>query len=59
MTTLVGPLRLDGNGTWTPAQGLRFTGSAVAEGAQQAQLAPLLGLVGRREGDRTIIRIGA
>lgn len=59
MSTLVGPLQLDGNGTWTPAQGLRFTGSAIAEPPQRPQLAPLLGLVGRRDGERTIIRIGA
>ena len=59
MSTLVGPLRLEGNGTFTPAQGLRFTGAASADAAQRAQLAPLLGLVGRRDGERTIIKIGA
>ena len=59
MSTLVGPLRLDGNGTFSGTQGLRFTGAATADAAQRAQLAPLLGLVGRRDGERTIIKIGA
>lgn len=59
MTTLVGPLRLDGSGTWTPRQGLRFSGVATSDDAQRVQLAPLLGMLGRRDGDRTIIRIGA
>ena len=59
MSTLVGPLRLEGNGTFAPAQGLRFNGAASADAAQRAQLAPLLGLVGRRDGERTIIKIGA
>ena len=59
MTTLVGPLLLDGNGLWDARQGLRFNGSASAEEAQRAQLAPLLGMLGRREGARTILKIGA
>lgn len=59
MGTLVGPLKLEGTGTWTAAQGLRFIGAASADGPERAQIAPLLGLLGRREGDRIIIRIGA
>ena len=58
LSTLVGPLRLEGNGTFTPARGVRFAGFASTDAAQRPQLAPLLGMVGRRDGDRTIIKIG-
>ncbi|HYF60961.1 MAG TPA: type II secretion system protein N [Burkholderiaceae bacterium] len=59
MTTLSGPLRLDGGGTWDAGAGLRFTATATADEAERARLQPLLGLLGRRDGDRTIIKIGA
>lgn len=59
MSTLSGPLRLDGQGTWDARAGLRFTAEAVADEPERARLQPLLGLLGRREGDRTIIKIGA
>jgi general secretion pathway protein N len=59
MNTLRGPLRLDGNGTWDAGSGLRFTAAAEADEAERARLQPLLGLLGRREGERTIIKIGA
>lgn len=59
MSTLSGPLRLDGSGTWDARSGLRFTAEAVADEPERARLQPLLGLLGRREGDRTIIKIGA
>jgi general secretion pathway protein N len=59
MTTLSGPLRLEGGGTWDARSGLRFTAEASAEEPERARLQPLLGLLGRREGERTIIKIGA
>ena len=59
MNTLSGPLRLQGAGTWDARSGLRFTAEASAEEPERARLQPLLGLLGRREGERTIIKIGA
>lgn len=59
MTTLSGPLRLDGSGRWDVRAGLRFSAEAQAEEAEKARLLPLLGLLGRREGERIIIKIGA
>ncbi len=57
--TLAGPLRLQGSGSFTAQAGLRFTAEASADPAEQASLNSFLGLIGRRDGDRTIIRIGA
>lgn len=59
MRTLNGPLQLDGTGTWTAREGVRFLGGATATGPQGPQIEPLLALLGRREGGRTLIRIGA
>jgi general secretion pathway protein N len=59
MNTVSGPLRLQGSGTWDARSGLRFTAEATAEEPERARLQPLLGLLGRREGERTIIKIGA
>jgi general secretion pathway protein N len=59
MNTLTGPLRLDGSGTWDARAGLRFTAEARVDEAERGRLLPLLGLLGRRQGDRTIIKIGA
>jgi general secretion pathway protein N len=59
MNTLSGPLRLEGAGTWDARSGLRFTAEATAEEPERARLQPLLGLLGRREGERTIIKIVA
>jgi general secretion pathway protein N len=59
MNTLSGPLRLEGGGTWDATSGLRFTAEATAEEPERARLQPLLGLLGRREGERTVIKIGA
>ena len=59
MTTLTGPLRLQGQGTWDAGSGLRFTAEARADEPEQDRLQTLLGLLGVRDGDRTIIRIGA
>jgi general secretion pathway protein N len=59
MITLSGPLRLEGTGRWDARSGLQFTAQARAEEPERARLQPLLGLLGRREGERTIIKIGA
>jgi general secretion pathway protein N len=59
MNTLSGPLRLQGSGSWDARSGLRFTAEALAEGPERARLQSLLGLLGRRDGERTIIKIGA
>jgi general secretion pathway protein N len=58
LLTLSGPLKLEGSGQWERRAGLKFTASASAEGAEQSRLQSLLALIGRREGERTIIRIG-
>lgn len=58
LATLTGPLRLQGSGQWDRRAGVRFTADATAEGADRARLQSLLALIGRRDGERTIIRIG-
>ena len=58
LRTLSGPLKLEGSGKWERRRGLQFTASADAEGTEKSRLQSLLSLMGRREGDRTIIRIG-
>ncbi|MBN9425956.1 MAG: type II secretion system protein N [Burkholderiales bacterium] len=57
--TLTGPLHLQGSGSFNTQGGLRFTAEASVDGADQARLQSFLGLIGRREGSKTIIRIGA
>ena len=59
LTTVSGPLRLQGNGSWNGRAGLRFTAEASADGPERTRLLPLLALIGRREGEKTIIKIGA
>lgn len=59
IVTINGPLRLDGDGTWTAKRGVQFTAFAVAEEREQARLRTLLGLIGRRQGNKTLIKIGA
>ncbi|MGH1360043.1 MAG: type II secretion system protein N [Burkholderiaceae bacterium] len=59
ITTINGPLRLDGNGTWTSRRGVRFTAFATAEDREKDRLRTLLGLIGRRQGEKTLIKIGA
>jgi hypothetical protein len=51
VTTLDGPLRVAGKGTFTPFGALAFTGDARALPAAQATLEPLLGLIGPRRPD--------
>lgn len=57
--TLAGPLRLQGSGNFSAQGGLRFTAEASADAAERSRLDSFLGLIGRRDGDKTIIRIGA
>ncbi len=59
MVPLEGPLRLSGSGNWTARGGLRFQAEAEADESERLRLQSLLGLLGRRDGNRTIIRIGA
>ena len=59
MSAIDGPLRLSGDGTWTARGGLRFTAYAEADEGERLRLQSLLGLLGRREGTRTMIKIGA
>jgi general secretion pathway protein N len=58
IATLSGPLALEGQGQWNQRAGLRFTAYAQAR-EEQIKLQPLLSLLGKRDGDRTIIRLGA
>lgn len=58
LSTLSGALQLQGQGSWERQRGLRLQAQAWGEGEDRARLQALLGLIGRREGERTIIRIG-
>jgi len=57
LATLEGGLLLSGDGQWLGTQ-LRFRGEASAAPGLQAQLANLLNVLGRREGDRAILSFG-
>jgi len=59
IATIDGPLRLQGNGSFDADRGLRFVAEASAEARERDRLQSFLGLIGPREGERTIIRIGA
>ena len=59
MTALEGPLRLSGSGNWSARGGLKFQAEAEADESERLRLQSLLGLLGRREGSRTMIRVGA
>lgn len=58
ITTIDGPLRLQGNGSFDTNRGLRFVAEASAEARERDRLQSFLGLIGPREGEHTIIRIG-
>lgn len=49
LTTTSGALILKGSGNWSPAQGLKFHGTAQAAESHQASLSSLLGYMGRQE----------
>jgi general secretion pathway protein N len=57
LSTLDGALQLSGQGS-SGAGGLRFRGEARATPAEQGALDNLLNIIGRREGDRSVISIG-
>lgn len=59
MTALEGPLRLTGDGIFNPRQGVRFTAWADVDESERLKLQPLVSLLGRRDGSRTMIKIGA
>jgi len=59
IATIDGPLRLQGNGSFDAIHGLRFVAEASAEARERDRLQSFLGLIGPREGEHTIIRIGA
>lgn len=55
--TLDGSLKLTGSGQWV-GERLRFRGEASAEPGREDALANLLNLIGRRQGERSLISIG-
>lgn len=57
LSTQDGALRLSGSGTWGPG-GVRFRGEARAAEGDEAALANLLNIIGRRDGARSVISIG-
>jgi general secretion pathway protein N len=57
LTTLQGSLQISGSGQWVGGQ-LRFNGEASAAPQHEAALSNLLNLIGRRNGARSIIKVG-
>jgi general secretion pathway protein N len=57
LTTLEGSLQLKGSGRWSQG-GLHFEGEASAAPERAEALANLLNIIGRREGARSIIKVG-
>ena len=57
LATESGALQLSGAGSAGP-DGVRFRGEASAAEAERAALSNLLNIIGRREGDRSVISIG-
>ncbi|MCM2340007.1 type II secretion system protein N [Rhodoferax sp.] len=57
LTTQQGSLQISGSGQWVGGQ-LRFNGEASAAPEHQAALSNLLNLIGRRNGARSIIKVG-
>lgn len=57
LTTLDGALQLSGQGG-VSTSGMRFRGEARASEAERGALDNLLNIIGRREGDRSVISIG-
>ena len=57
LTTLQGALQLQGSGQWVAGR-LRFEGQAEASPGREEALANLMNLLGRRQGPRTLIKIG-
>ncbi len=57
LSTLEGALRLSGDGQWVGSR-LRLRGEATVAPGMEPQLANLLNIIGRRQGERAIISIG-
>jgi general secretion pathway protein N len=57
LRTLRGPLHMEGRGSLTRGQ-LAFTGQAFAEEPMRAALLGLIGVLGKRSGDRAQLRLG-
>ena len=57
LSTVDGALQLSGQGGVSPG-GVRFRGEARASEAERGALDNLLNIIGRREGDRSVISIG-
>lgn len=57
LSTVHGPLRLQGQGQWT-GQRLRFAGEATADEGAEAALSNLLNIIGRRDGARSLLSLG-
>lgn len=57
LQTLQGALHLSGNGQWVAGR-LRFEGTAEAASGREEALTNLMNLLGRRQGTRTLIKIG-
>lgn len=57
VSTIEGSLQLSGQGQWVGAR-LRFAGEAIAAPDRQEALANLLNILGRRMGERAIIKLG-
>jgi len=57
LSTVAGALRLDVAGQWG-ASGLRLRGEASAAPGSEAALSNLLNIIGRRQGERSLIAIG-
>jgi general secretion pathway protein N len=57
LLTLQGPLELTGQGQWVAGR-FRFNGQASAAAGSEEALSNLLNIVGRRDGTRSIIKIG-
>lgn len=57
LSTDEGALQLSGQGEWRPA-GVYFRGEALATEAERDALDNLLNIIGRRQGERSVISIG-
>jgi general secretion pathway protein N len=57
LSTLDGSLQLNGSGRWVAGR-LQFDGQASAAPERAQALANFLNIIGRREGDRSIIKVG-
>ncbi len=57
LSTLSGQLQLSGKGGWR-ANGLHFEGMAQAQTGSEVALANLLGVLGQRQGNTTVLRWG-